>query len=220
MKKIINMENISKGIMGGILIAIASVVYLYTIVSVDGVLGRVLGSFLFSFGLLFIVNQKYLLFTGMMATPPRKLEDVYKILLILLLNFVGVILITGLVGSSLASFSEKIIERASSVVGDKTNRSIPEITMSGIFCGMFITFAVLGFKNKSSNLLVMFSVFLFVFLGFDHCIANMAYCALLENVSINEVKLIFFSIFGNVIGGLLFALLDLSTKGTEDEKKI
>ncbi len=161
---------IKSSIMSGVCVGIAGFGYLAARDSGSGlvVIREIMGSVLFSFALLAVVNYKTLLYTGT-AGFVKKGE----------LGRLGLILIGNIIGCWLVA----LLARLSSMPLQQTAQTILEsrllLTPLGggllsIGCGFIMTTAV-TFARKGNNLPLMIGVPLFITCGFPHCVADIFY---------------------------------------------
>ena len=187
-------------VLAGMAISIGCIIFL----SVEN---PVIGSILFSIGLLTILKFGLNLFTG---KAPYLCQNKMSYFPFLLNVWAG-----NLVGTFLTSFLLKntrvynnIIERCTSVANVKINDSLLSLFILAIFCGIMMYIAVDtyinqgGGRNFTSGLVVVFCVSVFILAGFEHSIADMFYFILSSPIDKWIVPLIVISL-GNVVGGNL-----------------
>ena len=163
----------------------------------------ILGAFLFSFGLLTIIELKLPLFTGQIGfAKEKKWSDLLKILLF---NLLGITI------CFFICFKPNLF----SVMQDKSfykfNKNYLTLFCDAFTCGALIHFAV---KCKQKLMTVM-AVVIFILVGAEHCIADFPY--LLLNWSWINLFKYGIIIIGNSIGALFIEML--SSKG-DDQKEI
>lgn len=128
-------------------------------------LGNPIGPIIFAFGLLGVCYMGQNLFTGKCGFLFADKIKVKDLLIILAIN-----LIAGyLVGACFSLVDEGVKTAAVSKVASWTF-DLPMLIKS-IFCGVIMYVAVLMYK-KGTPLGIIFGVPLFIFCGFQHCIAN------------------------------------------------
>lgn len=147
----------------------------------------ILGAFLFSFGLLTIIQLKLPLYTGKVGF----LQD--NLALILLFNLLGI----GITFAAYCISNPSFYESLAAIAAVKFSKGYLQMLFGGIFCGMLIHFAV---KCKVSYLTSM-AVIIFILIGAEHCIADFPY--LLTVLSIDNVIKFILVILGNSIGAVL-----------------
>lgn len=191
-----------KSILAGICIGIGGTVFL----SLDN---KIIGAFLFSIGLFFIVVRSLNLYTGKIGYIfDNKPIFLIEVLVTIIGNFIG----TFLVGNILrfTRIYEAINKKANALCTVKINDSVLSIFVLAIFCGMLMYLAVDGYKNvkdsMGKNLCVFLAVMVFILCGFEHSIANMYYFSVASMWSLKVVVYIIIMILGNAVGGVLFSL--------------
>ena len=178
-----------RSIMGGVLIALGGTCYL----SVDN---KILGAFLFSMGLLSICCTGQYLFTGKCSYE----SDIRFLLMILLGNVIG----SCGMGIIIHALLPGVVPRAVDMCQTKMAESFRLIPL-GIFCNILIYFAVEGYKNGQTILLIM-CVMAFILCGFEHCVANMYYFSVAFQFSLMNILWLIVNVLSNWIGGLLILL--------------
>ena len=155
------------------------------------------GAVIFACGLLTVRIYDLHLFTGKVQFMLTKENPWYYYPLILLYNFFGVAII--------ASLSYTIVHDAAvTVVAAKSAQTVSEALVKGIGCGMLMSFAT--YKNTPLWATVL-GVATFIIAGFNHCIADFYYMLVSGQFSVN----LFFTILGNIIGGILFSAQKLKS---------
>lgn len=182
-----------KSYLAGILVGIGGFAFL----SVSSIL---LGAFLFCIGLLSIIIQEYILYTGKVGYI-RSIKEIPELLTILFCNWLGVFVI-GLFGQIF--LQEKAIE----LVNIKMMMPLFHIFIKSILCGMMIYLAVELYKKTHNFLSVIIPIMLFILCGFEHSIANMFYFTVAGVVNLKGFIFIFVTILGNAIGSLFISFLE------------
>ena len=109
----------------------------------------------------------------------------------------------------------------------KTGSSL--VFTEGIFCGALVYIAVYCFKNFQNYAMkiigIITAVTLFVYCGFQHCVANMFYFGMAFNWNLNMLWNLLIVILTNSIGALLVrclvhlaAIISTPKEKKEDEK--
>ncbi|WP_281513169.1 formate/nitrite transporter family protein [Bacteroides acidifaciens] len=171
-----------KSIWGGISISIASYVYLQT--------GGIIGAFLFSIGLLIILNMEFPLFTGIVGYIDA-VKYVRKNVIVLLGNIIGCQL------SSVFCHTA-----ASDIVLQKVNTSAAMTFLESVLCGMLIYIAVECFR-KRKDYMVTLCVAAFILSGAEHCIADLCFILIARQMSIEAIRFLSIVTLGNSIGAIL-----------------
>jgi formate/nitrite transporter FocA (FNT family) len=166
-------------------------------------LGNPIGPVIFSFGLLGVCYLGQNLFTGKCGFLISDKIKPLDLLYILLGNMVAGYII----GLIYATTDPSIIETAAAKVAT-WDFSIAFLLKS-IFCGAIMYLAVLMYK-KGTPLGIIFGVPLFIFCGFQHCVANIVTLGVSRTFSIT----IFLCILGNFAGSLFtwYITRDISKK--------
>ena len=195
-------EQIIFGILAGVFISMAAVAYLISA-------NAVVGSVLFAFGLLTIVNYNFQLFTGVVGyiSTQEKGIDYLKYsaysMLVWVLNLAGA-LIVGTLVSMTRSYS-KIYPALDKMMQTKCNDGIMSLFVLGIFCGILMFIAVNTYKRTeaypAAKVVLLFAcVVVFILSGYEHCVANMGYIALYQKFNADIVKVLLVTTLGNIVG--------------------
>lgn len=187
--------------LSGVLIGCGCLVYM-------SVSSNVVGSFLFSFGLITIVLRGYLLYTGKIGYIWDK--EILKLIPIIIIgNLLGTTLLSVIIpeGSSLLAKSIALTE-------PKLLKSYAQIMFDSIGCGAMMYLAVDGYKIKNNLLLLIFPVMIFILCGFEHSVADMLYlgCAG-ELYTLRGLAFIGLVTVGNAVGALFFSFFHRMLKG-------
>lgn len=182
-------EIIIKSIMSGILIAIGCTVFL----SVDD---KVIGSLLFTFGLLTIMKFQLHLFTGRVGYANK--DNVLELITVLLFNFLGTAITAFLISNT--STYIKIYDRCNTLVESKISQPYISLFISAMFCGMLMFIAVDSYKKNMENIIPILCVAIFILSGYCHSIADCYYMILLSKFNIRvEMTLV----LGNAVGSII-----------------
>ena len=182
---------IGRGLFAGAMIGVGCMVYL-------ACENKMLGAFLFSAGLFFVLTFGGVLFTGVcgLKTPWKRLAAVF------LLNGAGILVAGMLV------WPGALPAAAATVVQKKIASAPLSWLTNGILCGAMMYLGVTGFKKAQgviSVASVLYAVPVFILAFFEHSIADMGYLAIaLPALNIGEIGLMLLMILvvaaGNVIG--------------------
>lgn len=157
-----------KSIIAGIFIGIAAITNLK-------VGGGVLGAFLFSVGLIAVLRFEAELFTGKAGLLATREIGVWKILEIWIGNLLGTALPIALI--LFTPNSADLSQAAIQIVEIRISNGFAANLILGIFCGILMTIAVRTFVREQP-LYAILPVMVFILAGFNHCVADMAYCHL------------------------------------------
>ena len=164
---------------GGMLNIVAN-----TLLSSAPIWGRILGSLFFPIGLTMVCFLSFNLFTGKIG---YLFDNDKSYLLFLLFVYIGNILGSLLMGAFCrVVFSETALMATANAIA--TGKLFPleflpiiKVFAGSVLCGVLVYLAILSYKEFKKVYLQIIGIFLaiglFVFLKFDHCIANMYYFA-------------------------------------------
>ena len=192
-----------KSVLAGLCISIGGTAFLLS----DS---KAVGAVFFSIGLMMICFFGLNLYTGKICYSVNQNKEFnFRLPVIWVGNLVGT-LIAGLI-IPLTRISEKLCVAAAAAAEAKINDSLLSIFILAIFCGILIYFAVEGFSKygggSGSFITLIFGVSIFVFCGFEHCIANMFYVTAANAWSLKAIIMILVTTAGNTVGGILFPLI-------------
>lgn len=204
MKKVVG--DFIYAIMAGVAIAVGATSFLMNS-SMDG--SKLVGSVLFSVGLFAVLTLGWNLFTGKVGYVFENKPNTYIPFLIVVYigNFVGSI-IFGVLIRIAYSGNEKFYATAEKVAQNKINlvNSPLKLFVLAILCNFLVVFAVEQFRFNQHELGkyigIVAGIATFVFLGFEHSIANMYYMAVADKV-IEGLPNILLVTVGNIIGGVI-----------------
>ena len=206
-----------KGILAGLAIGVGGFLYILMVFLIPGELGKVLGSLVFAVGLFTVCTFYLHLYTGKIGLiyEQKQTKTFYISLPIMLLgNAIGAV---GLGYICFAIFKDMdIFNTAKAVSGLRLSFNSFDDYLScmvkSLLCGLCVYLAVKAFAYKrisalGTGLLVLF-VFIFVYCGFQHCIANMFYFSFSNDwggpAAIDLALCILFNSLGPVLGVWLF----------------
>lgn len=195
MKEIIKL--ITKSILAGVLIALAGIVYL-------NCSDRVVGSFLFSFGLCLVIILEANLYTGKVGYI-KSVDDLSEVLFMLILNLVSAYLV------GLISGMGPMHDSAVAIVTTKLETEWWITLLKSIGCGICIYGSVEGYKKTKSFIPAILGVMCFILAGFNHVVADAFYIGAARFGSLQYLLLV---AVGNAIGSILIRLLQ---RGWKDE---
>ena len=158
---------------------------------------NVVGSFLFSFGLITIVLRGYLLYTGKIGYVWDK--EILKLIPIILIgNLLGTTLLACFVPETSA-----LIAKSVALTEPKLVKSLWQIVFDSVGCGAMMYLAVDNYRKSKSWLFIIFPIVIFILSGFEHSIANMFYLSLADAWGWEAVRLTVIGIIGNAVGSWL-----------------
>jgi len=181
-----------KAVYAGFMIGVGGIVYL----SVEN---RVIGSLLFSFGLLTIVTQGFYLYTGKIGFVKR-LKDLPDMAVTVAGNYVGTFLAAVMAGGAGLTIS------SAGLVSGKLDKGIGSVFLLSVFCGVMMYLAIDNYNKNKNVVFIMFPVMIFILSGFEHSIANMFYFHLAGSYNLKTFVYIIVMAAGNGAGAKLFSL--------------
>lgn len=171
---------------------------------------------IFPIGLILIIMADLSLFTGniysygaCVANGCNKWQAIGLLVISWFGNLIGSIWVAYGVRISIPGFDLHAIERVANV---KALIPYPQLFVLAIFCNMLVCYAV-SMARRNTGVLklfgIFFPIFLFVFFGFEHSIADMFYMLFVEKFAVqNYLAFLGIATAGNVIGGVLVTGFD------------
>ena len=217
-----------KGILAGLAIGLGGFLYILMVfLFKDSVpeLGKVLGSIIFSVGLFLVCTFSLFLYTGKIGLiyEGKQTKEYFVSLPIMLVgNAIGAF---GLGYICFFIFRNTDIFVTATAAAESRlvfadGMDFVTTMIKSFLCGVCVYLAVKSFTlNRLRPLgitLLVFFVFLFVYCGFQHCIANMFYFGFanamrLETI-VNLALVILFNSLGPVVGATLVRLIKPNTE--------
>ena len=215
--------NFLKGILAGLAIGLGGFLYILMTYSLHGdyaELGKILGSILFAVGLFLVCTFSLSLYTGKIGLvfEGKQTKEFYISLPIMLIgNAIGAFSFgymcfaifrnTEVMNYALAAANARLV----------FNSPIDYVStcVRAFLCGLCVYLAVKSFSLNRLKplgiLLLVFFVFVFVYSGFQHCIANMFYFGMANTINwytlINLLLVILFNSLGPIVGVTLVKLI-------------
>lgn len=192
-----------RGIYAGLMIGIGGTIFL----SVDN---KIIGSFLFSIGLLMICMYNMNLYTGKIGyVVVNKRSYLIELLFTLIGNFIGTyVLSLGILNTRFSSIGDK----AKVICDMKLNDNLISILILSCLCGVLMYIAVNNYKKHSTSIGKYMGIFMcvmvFILSGFEHSVANMFYFSVSNMLSWNTLLYLFVMVMGNSIGAIIISLYD------------
>jgi formate/nitrite transporter FocA (FNT family) len=191
---------ITKSILAGVLIALAGIVYL-------NCSDKIVGSFLFSFGLCLVIILEANLYTGKVGYI-KSVDDLTDVLMMFGINILSAYLV------GLLSGMGPMHDSAAAIVTTKLETEWWITLLKSIGCGICIYGAVEGYKKTKSFILVILGVMCFILAGFNHVVADAFYIGAARFGGEVGVQYTLLVAMGNAIGSILIRLLQ---RGWKDE---
>ena len=175
-------------------------------------LGSMVGSAVFSIGLILVCTLGLQLYTGKVGVvfdDREKLkENAISLPIMLVGNAIGAFalgVICHFIFMNVPDVANRILDISKGKTGSDT------VFLQGIFCGALVYIAVYFFKNLNNYAMkiigIITAVTLFVYCGFQHCIANMFYFGMAFNWNISMLWNLLIVILTNSVGALLIRCL-------------
>lgn len=191
-------------ILAGMMIGLAGTTYL-------SVSNKIIGSALFSFGLITIVVRGWSLYTGKIsALKLTEKGNLPYIITMLVGNYFGTLLIAFAV--RISRIGDNLIPIATQLWQNKINDSWYSILILSILCGIMMQLAVDGYKhpNEEHLILIAIPVMFFILCSYEHSIANIFYMNLAVFYSLKSFGYIILMITGNAIGAKFVHYLSIN----------
>lgn len=212
------MKNLVLAFLAGICISLGGTVFLRLLGTFPG--ANVVGALLFTIGLFTIVVKGYHLFTGkacyIFDNPP---SYVGFCALVWLGNFLGTTFAAVLERCTAIAAGHGIDVVAMNLVNAKMSQSLLSLFILGFFCNIFIYIAVNIYAKCPHELGKYLALFLgvssFILCGTEHSVADMYYWAasgILFSQPLESLTCLLTISLGNVVGGVLFSLLEKFSK--------
>lgn len=200
------------GILAGLAIGLGSLAFTSVSAYLTGTSGLIFASALFSIGLILVCVLGLQLYTGKVGVVFDDREKLAKnainLPIMLVGNAVGAFGL-GIICHFIFMNIPEIADRILAISLGKTNSTT--VFLQGIFCGALVYIAVYLFKNLQNYAMkiigIITAVTLFVYCGFQHCIANMFYFGMAFNWNIDMLWNTLIVILTNSIGALLVRCL-------------
>ena len=219
------------GIFAGLAIGLGSLVFTIVSTYAKSVGGQIFASALFSIGLILVCTLGLQLYTGKVGVvfdDREKLkENAINLPIMLVGNAIGAFalgIICHFIFMNVPDIAVRILKISEGKTGSDT------VFLQGIFCGALVYIAVYFFKNLQNYAMkiigIITAVTLFVYCGFQHCIANMFYFGMAFNWNIDMLWNLLIVILTNSVGALLVrclvhlaAIISAPSKKEENEEK-
>ena len=200
------------GVFAGLAIGLGSLAFTIVSTYARSVGGQIFASALFSIGLILVCVLGLQLYTGKIGVvfdDREKLkENAINLPIMLVGNAIGAFAL-GIICHFIFMNVPDIANRILAISLGKTNSTT--VFLQGIFCGALVYIAVYLFKNLQNWAMkiigIITAVTLFVYCGFQHCIANMLYFGMAFNWNIDMLWNLLIVILTNSVGALLVRCL-------------
>ena len=177
------------------MIGIGGIVYL----SVEN---KVVGSLLFSFGLMTIVIQGFYLYTGRIGFV-ESFKELPDMAIVIIGNYAGTFL-----AALLPNLAQLQID-STELVHKKLDNDILHIFLLSVLCGVLMYLAIDNYKKSGNLVFVIAPVMIFILSGFEHSVANMFYFHLAGIHSLKSYSYLLVMVIGNGLGAKIFSMKSL-----------
>jgi len=196
------------GIYAGLAIGLGSLAFTITSAYLTTTEGKIFASCLFSIGLILVCVLGLQLYTGKIGVVfdnrEKLKENAINLPIMLAGNAIGAFTL-GIICHFIFMNVPEIANRILAISLGKTNSTT--VFLQGIFCGALVYIAVYFFKNLQNYAMkiigIITAVTLFVYCGFQHCIANMFYFGMACNWEDEMIFNLLIIIVTNSVGALL-----------------
>ena len=200
------------GIFAGLAIGLGSLAFTITCTYLPSEGGKMFASCLFSIGLILVCVLGLQLYTGKIGVVfdnrEKLVENAINLPIMLVGNAIGAFglgILCHFIFMNIPEVADKIL----AISLGKTSSTT--VFLQGIFCGALVYIAVYFFKNLENYAMkiigIITAVTLFVYCGFQHCIANMFYFGMAFNWNIDMLWNLLIVILTNSVGALLVRCL-------------
>ena len=185
-------------------------------IKIDSGLAKFIGALAFTVGLFFICIFSLLLYTGKIGYVIDKEEDKFKKLIITIISNCLVAFAMGCIYYVIFKNNSEVMNYLDTVVAQKNNflgnnMLSLELLIKGFLCGVCVFIATYIFKKSNTTLFkflgIIIPIFLFVFLGFEHCIANVFFDGFAMEFSWQALCNFLLVLVGNSLGSITFNAL-------------
>ena len=200
------------GIFAGLAIGLGSFLFLLFKFLIPGTPGAIFASMVFSVGLITVCTLSLNLYTGKIGVfldvREKIKENSINLPIILLGNAVGAFalgIVCHFIFIGWTDFEDMVV----AVSLAKTSSNL--VFLEGLLCGALVYIAVFFYKNLENWAMkiigIITAVTLFVYCGFQHCIANMFYFGMAFNWNIDMLWNLLIVILTNSVGALFVRCL-------------
>ena len=196
------------GIFAGLAIGLGSLAYTVVSAYLTDRGGLIFASALFSIGLILVCVLGLQLYTGKIGVVFDNREKIAENAIALPIMLVGNAIGAFGLGVLCYLIFKNVPEVATRIEAISVGKTASNtVFLQGIFCGALVYIAVYFFKNLQNwgmkIIGIIVAVTLFVYCGFQHCIANMFYFGMAFNWNLDMLWNLLIVILTNSIGALL-----------------
>ena len=195
-----------KAIMGGICIGIGGAAYL-------SIVNPIVGSLIFSIGLLLICMNGFKLFTGSISYVRLETGSIVNVLVILVGNIVG----AWFIGLIFYMSRPDMLNHTADICFNKLDEGW-RIMPLAFMCNILIFLAVDTFKSYTNSYFIRvftltLCIMVFILSGYEHCIANVFYFSAVQLFDVKVLGYLMLNIIFNAVGGIcIYRFIRLSKR--------
>ena len=104
--------------------------------------------------------------------------------------------------------STLVAANAAALVKSKLAKTLPDVFIAAVFCGILIYAAVELFSKNRHPLLVIMPIMIFILCGFEHCVADAFYFAAAGIFNLRALVFMLVCIAGNAVGSIAVRLAE------------
>ncbi len=204
-------KNLASGFLAGLFIGLAGLIYGVVACSAGTVLETVLGSFMFSFGLLLVCSFGVKLYTGkigyVLDNKPSYLIELGEMLLG---NILGAVVVGFIVHCS-STYYASLITKVTAICNLKLAHEWYALLFQSMGCGILVYLAVECFKSNHHPIIritgLILCITVMVAVGFTHIIAEMFFFTVLNLWNGETIVYLLLVLLGNSLGSIFLHLL-------------
>lgn len=195
-----------KAVMGGICIGIGGAAYL-------SIGNPIVGSLIFSIGLLLICMNGFKLFTGSISYVRLETRSIMNVAVTLIGNIVG----AWFIGLIFYMSRPDMLNHAANICFKKLDEGW-RIMPLAIMCNVLIFFAVDTFERYTNSYFIrvftlILCVMTFILSGYEHCIANVFYFSAVQLFDVKVFAYLLLNVIFNAVGGIcIYKFIRLSKR--------
>lgn len=196
------LNKLLKSIYAGIAIGLGATIYLLCS-------NKIVGAFMFSIGILIVMEFKLKLYTGYVPTMRDKekvVDYVVNSTFVFIGNLIGAMILALLL--ALTKLQPQLYSLTTNVCDVKLSDNLLSVFILAILCGIIIALIVKAKNYKKQVLYVGLMIATFILCGFEHVVANAFYFSFsLKLFTLPGLLFMLICLLGNFVGGFLSSFL-------------